>query len=139
MNNAWNKSIQNTPFMLNYEQNHDTPTVAFLRARNPKVNGFVGRWSVQLLRGKACLRVAQERQKAYADRKRQAAPEFQVGDHVLIKVSHFRLRKDLKAKLAPRYVGPYKVLKRIGIAGLAYCCTEKVCYVQEDVHNAHMA
>jgi hypothetical protein len=101
MNNAWNKSIQNTPFMLNYGQNPNMPTVAFLRTRNPKVNGFVGRWSAQLMRAKACLRVAQERQKAYADRKRQAAPEFQVGDHVLIKVLHFRLRKDLKAKLAP--------------------------------------
>jgi hypothetical protein len=72
------------------------------------------------MRAKACLRVAPNQQKAYVDRKRQAAPEFQVGDHVLIKVSHFLLRKDLKAKLAPRYVGPFKVLKRIGIAGLAY-------------------
>jgi hypothetical protein len=120
MNNAWNKSIQNTPFMLNYGQNPDTPTVAFLCARNPKDNGFVGRWSAQLLRAKACLRVAQERQKAYADRKRQAAPEFQVGDHVLSKISHFRLHKDLKAKLAPQYVGPFEVLERIGIAGLAH-------------------
>jgi hypothetical protein len=120
MNVVGNKSIQNTPFMLNYGQNPNTPTVASLRARNPKINGFVGRWSAQVMRAEACLRVAQERQKAYADRKHQAAPEFQVGDQVLTKVLHFRLRKELKAKLAPRYVGPFKVLERSGIAGLVY-------------------
>jgi hypothetical protein len=30
MNNAWNPSIQNTPFMLNYGGNPDTPIIVFL-------------------------------------------------------------------------------------------------------------
>ena len=42
MNNAWNSSIQNTPFMLNYGQNPDDPTIHFLRQRNKSVNAFVG-------------------------------------------------------------------------------------------------
>jgi hypothetical protein len=45
MNNSWNASIQNTPFMLNYGQNPDDPTIAWLRECNPAVNKFVGRWS----------------------------------------------------------------------------------------------
>ena len=41
MNNAWNSSIQNTPFMLNYGQNPDDPTIHFLRQRNKSVNAPV--------------------------------------------------------------------------------------------------
>jgi hypothetical protein len=48
MNNAWNTTIQNTPFMLNFGQNPDTPVIASLRSRNPTVNQFVGWWSEQL-------------------------------------------------------------------------------------------
>ena len=41
MNNSWNSSIQTTPFMLNYGQGPDDPTIAHLRQHNLKVNGFV--------------------------------------------------------------------------------------------------
>jgi hypothetical protein len=33
MNNVWDTSIQNTPFMLNYGQNPDTPFISELRSR----------------------------------------------------------------------------------------------------------
>ena len=120
MNNAWNESIQNTPFMLNYGQNPDTPTIAFLRSRNPAVNKFVGRWSEQLSRAKKCLDAAQQRQKAHADKRRRPAPEFKPGDKVLLSIKHFRLQSGIKAKLAPRFVGPFKVLEHIGPQGLSY-------------------
>jgi hypothetical protein len=35
---AWNQSIDNTLFMLNYDQNPDTPEVVALRSGNPAVN-----------------------------------------------------------------------------------------------------
>ena len=61
------------------------------------------------------LKVAQDGQKNQANFKR-TQKEFQVGEHVFIKV---KLKKSsLKlgscAKLAPRYCGPYKILSRIG-------------------------
>ena len=58
MNNSWNSSIQTTPFMLNYGQNPDDPTIAHLRQHNLKVNAFVGKWSEQLSKAKHCLAAA---------------------------------------------------------------------------------
>jgi hypothetical protein len=84
MNNAWSASIQTTPFMMNYGQTPDDPTVAHLRTKNPNVNKFVGRWSEHITRAKQCLQAAQSRQKAAADKKRRDAPEFQPGDEVLL-------------------------------------------------------
>ena len=43
--------------------------------------------------------------------------QFKVGDHVYLKVSSMRgvHHFGVPGKLAPRYVGPYKVLERCGI------------------------
>ena len=59
------------------------------------------------------LKAAQGRQKAYADKRRRPL-EFEVGDYVYLKVSPMRgvHRFGIHGKLAPRYVGPYKILKR---------------------------
>ncbi|KAD3640202.1 hypothetical protein E3N88_29425 [Mikania micrantha] len=61
------------------------------------------------------LLAARSRQKSYADKRRKPL-EFQVGDMVLLKVSPCKgvIRFGKKGKLAPRYVGPFKVLERIG-------------------------
>jgi len=61
------------------------------------------------------LRVAQTRQKSYADNRRRELV-FEEGDYVYLKVSPMRSVKsfNLKGKLAPRYVGPFKILKRRG-------------------------
>ncbi|GKF86058.1 hypothetical protein Tco_0253885, partial [Tanacetum coccineum] len=42
--------------------------------------------------------------------------EFQVEDKVMLKVSPWKgvVRFDKRGKLNPRYVGPFKVLKKIG-------------------------
>eukprot|EP00253_Pinus_taeda_P014227 PITA_14227 len=61
------------------------------------------------------LKVAQDRQKNFADRKRRFK-EYQVGDHVYIRIQAKRstLQWSGCAKLAPRYSGPFQVLARIG-------------------------
>lgn len=64
---------------------------------------------------KANLKQAQDRQKSYADTRRRDL-EFEVGDHVFLRVSPWKgiLRFGKKGKLSPRYVGPYEIIKRIG-------------------------
>ena len=68
---------------------------------------------VQLIRDR--LKTAQSRQKSYADVRRREL-EFQVDDWVFLKVSPMKgvMRFGKKGKLSPRYVDPYKILKRIG-------------------------
>ncbi|GJW60800.1 putative reverse transcriptase domain-containing protein [Tanacetum coccineum] len=61
------------------------------------------------------LKVAHDRQKSYADKRRKPL-EFSVGNHVLLKVSPWKgvVRFRKKGKLAPRFVGPFKITERIG-------------------------
>jgi hypothetical protein len=53
------------------------------------------------------LRVAQTRQKSYADNRRPL--EFEDGDHVYLKVSPLRgmRRFNVKGKLFPHFIGPF--------------------------------
>jgi hypothetical protein len=61
------------------------------------------------------LKVAQTRQNSYAD-KRRRDHSFQISDFVYLKVLSMRgtRRFKVKGKLAPRYVGPFKVIDRKG-------------------------
>ncbi|XP_038989917.1 uncharacterized protein LOC120113176 [Phoenix dactylifera] len=68
---------------------------------------------IQLIRER--LRIAQSRQKSYADNRRREL-EFQIGDHVFLRVSPTKgvMRFGIRGKLSPRYVGPFEILKRVG-------------------------
>jgi hypothetical protein len=60
-------------------------------------------------------KLAQSRQKSYANNRRREL-RFQVGDYVYLKVSPMRgLRRfKIRGKLAPRYIGPFKILEQRG-------------------------
>jgi hypothetical protein len=61
------------------------------------------------------LRVAQTRQKSYADNRRRPL-EFEEEDYVYLKVSPLRgmRRFKVKGKLSPRYIGPFLIFRRVG-------------------------
>ncbi|XP_010468691.1 PREDICTED: uncharacterized protein LOC104748796 [Camelina sativa] len=61
------------------------------------------------------MKEAQDRQKSYADKRRREL-EFQVGDMVYLKTVTYKGkdRVALNTKLTPRYMGPYRILERIG-------------------------
>ncbi|GJS03169.1 putative reverse transcriptase domain-containing protein [Tanacetum coccineum] len=61
------------------------------------------------------LQAARDRQRSYANIRRKPL-EFQVGDHVMLKVSPCKgvIRFGKRGKLNPRYIGPFKILERIG-------------------------
>ncbi|GJW23201.1 putative reverse transcriptase domain-containing protein [Tanacetum coccineum] len=61
------------------------------------------------------LKAARDCQKSYVGNMRKPL-EFQVGDHVMLKVSPWKgvVRFGKKGKLAPRFVGPFEILERIG-------------------------
>ena len=80
-------------------------------------------WGTDLLRNSlervTCIQekllAAQSRQKEYADRKVRDM-EFMEGEQVLLKVSPMKavMRFGKRGKLSPRYIGPFKVPKRVG-------------------------
>ncbi|GJZ77622.1 putative reverse transcriptase domain-containing protein [Tanacetum coccineum] len=69
----------------------------------------------RIIQIKQRIQTARDRQKSYADFKRKPM-EFQVGDKVMLKVSPWKgvVRFGKRGKLNPRYVGPFKVLKKVG-------------------------
>ncbi|XP_072150104.1 uncharacterized protein [Setaria viridis] len=63
------------------------------------------------------LRTAQSRKKSYDDTRRRELT-FEVGDYVYLKVPPIRgLRRfKVKGKLAPRYIGPFKLKKYLRVS-----------------------
>jgi hypothetical protein len=59
------------------------------------------------------LRVAQSRQKSYTDQRRREL-SFEIRDFVYLKMSPMRsLRRfKIRGKLAPRFIGPFKILEK---------------------------
>ena len=61
------------------------------------------------------LQTAQSRQKCWADTNRRPL-EFRTGDHVFLKISPTKgvICFGTRIKLSPRYIGPFKILDRVG-------------------------
>ncbi|KAL1208891.1 hypothetical protein V5N11_010568 [Cardamine amara subsp. amara] len=61
------------------------------------------------------MKESQDRQKSYADKHRRDL-EFAVGDLVYLKMITYKGKNPalMSSKLSPRYIGPYKILERIG-------------------------
>lgn len=62
------------------------------------------------------MRASQSRQKSYHDKRRKDI-EFQVGDHVFLRVNPITgVGRALKCrKLTPRFVGPFEIVEKVGI------------------------
>src|SRR5438128_10786125 len=58
------------------------------------------------------LKTAQSRQKSYSDKRRRPL-EFEVGSWAYLRVSPMKVvhRFGIKGKLAPRYIGPFRILR----------------------------
>nr|GFD48846.1 putative reverse transcriptase domain-containing protein [Tanacetum cinerariifolium] len=66
--------------------------------------------------------------------------EFQVGDKVMLKVSPWKgvVRFGKRWKLNPRYVGPFKVLERIGDVAYMLDLPEELSRVHNTFHVSNL-
>ncbi|GJY08289.1 putative reverse transcriptase domain-containing protein [Tanacetum coccineum] len=82
---------------------------------------------------------SRDRQRSYADKRRKPL-EFQVGDKVMLKVSpskgviHFGKR----GKLNPRYIGPFKILAKVGTVAYRLELPEQLSRVHSTFHVSNL-
>ncbi|KAK8949163.1 hypothetical protein KSP39_PZI006059 [Platanthera zijinensis] len=117
-NNSYQESLQMAPFEALYGRRCRTPLFWTEAGERPLLGPDAleeMEVSVKLTREK--LRVAQERYEKNVNRRRSDL-EFSVEDLVFLKVSPMvgvkRFGKN--RKLDPRYVGPFRILERIGVS-----------------------
>ena len=82
-----------------------------------------------------CLLTAQSQQKSYVDTRRRPL-EFEVGDHVFLKVMPKRgvIRFGKRGKLSPRYIRPFEVLERVGIVSYRFALPLSLSSVHDVFH-----
>nr|GFB18546.1 putative reverse transcriptase domain-containing protein [Tanacetum cinerariifolium] len=82
---------------------------------------------------------ARSRQKSYADLKRRLT-EFEVGDKVMLKVSSWRgvIRFGKCEKLSPRFIGPFKVIERIGPVSYKLELPDKLREIHDTFHVSNL-
>nr|GEW38650.1 putative reverse transcriptase domain-containing protein [Tanacetum cinerariifolium] len=85
------------------------------------------------------MQAARDRQKSYADLKRKPM-EFQAEDKVMLKVSPWKgvVHFGKRGKLNPRYVGPFKVLERVGDVAYKLDLLEELSRVYNTFHVSNL-
>ena len=120
MNNAKSSSTGETPFYLNTGTHPLTPNtmgISPIEGKIPTLDVIFQDMHMTLNRVKELLKAAQDRQKTYADLKRQPHT-FEKGDEVLLSTKNLHFQKGVK-KLHPKFIGPFRIEETIGREGNA--------------------
>ncbi|GJU62269.1 putative reverse transcriptase domain-containing protein [Tanacetum coccineum] len=119
-NNSYHTSIKAALFEALYGQKCRS-LICWAKVRDAQLTSpeIVHETTEKIIRIKKRIQAARDRQKSYAD-KRCKPLEFEVGDKVMLKVSPWKgvIRFGKWGKLNPRYIGPFKILAKVGT--LAY-------------------
>ncbi|GJV47521.1 putative reverse transcriptase domain-containing protein [Tanacetum coccineum] len=93
----------------------------------------------KIIQIRQCLQAARDRQRSYAN-VRQKPLEFQVGYRVMLKVSPRKgvIRFEKQGKLNPRYIGPFKILKRVGPVAYKLGLPEELSNVHSTFHVSNL-
>ncbi|GJZ83546.1 putative reverse transcriptase domain-containing protein [Tanacetum coccineum] len=85
------------------------------------------------------IQAARDRQKSLADRNRKPM-EFQVGDMVMLKVSPWKgvIRFGKRGKLNLRYIGPFKVLAKVGTVAYRLELPDQLSRVHSTFHVSNL-
>ncbi|GJY83572.1 putative reverse transcriptase domain-containing protein [Tanacetum coccineum] len=139
-NNSYHSSIRCAPFEALYGRKCRSP-VLWAEIGESSLIGpeLVQETTDKVVLIKEKLKAARDRQKSYADNRRKPL-EFEVGDQVLLKVSPWKgvMRFGKKGKLAPRYVGPFEILERIGPVAYRLRLPKELSEVHDIFHVSNL-
>ncbi|GJR29467.1 putative reverse transcriptase domain-containing protein [Tanacetum coccineum] len=139
-NNSYHASIKAAPFEALYGRKCRSP-VCWTEVGEAQILGpeLIQETTKKIIQIKQRMQAARDRQKSYADLKRKPM-EFQVGDKVMLKVSPWKgvVRFGKRGKLNPRYVGPFKVLEKVGEVAYKLELPEELSRVHNTFHVSNL-
>ncbi|GKA46031.1 putative reverse transcriptase domain-containing protein [Tanacetum coccineum] len=139
-NNSYHSSIRCAPFEELYGRKCRSPVLWAEIGESSLIRPeLVQETTDKVVLIKENFKTARDRQKSYADNRRKPL-EFDVGDRVLLKVSSWKgvVRFRKKGKLAPRYVGPFEILERIGPVAYRLGLPEELSGVHDTFHVSNL-
>ncbi|GJV30920.1 putative reverse transcriptase domain-containing protein [Tanacetum coccineum] len=85
------------------------------------------------------IQAERDRQKSYAD-KRHKPLEFQAEDKVMLKVLPWKgvIHFSKRGKLNPRYIGPFKILAKVGMVAYRLKLPEQISQVHSTFHVSNL-
>nr|GEW81524.1 putative reverse transcriptase domain-containing protein [Tanacetum cinerariifolium] len=139
-NNSYHASIKAAPFEAIYGRKCRSP-VCWTEVGEAQILGpkLIQEKIEKVIQIKQRMQASHDRQKSYADLKRKPI-EFQVGDKFMLKVSPWKgfVRFGKGGKLNPRYVGPFKVLERVGDVAYKLDLPEELSRVHNTFHVSNL-
>ncbi|GKD90849.1 putative reverse transcriptase domain-containing protein, partial [Tanacetum coccineum] len=139
-NNSYHASIKAAPFEALYDRKCRLP-ICWAEVGQVQLTGpeIVQETTEKVIQTKQRMQAARDRQKSYIDLKRKPM-EFQVGDRVMLKVSPWKgvVHFGKRGKLNPRYVGPFKVLEKVGSIAYKLELPQELSRVHNTFHVSNL-
>ncbi|GJY25622.1 putative reverse transcriptase domain-containing protein [Tanacetum coccineum] len=139
-NNSYHTSIKAAPFEALYGQKCQSP-ICWAEVGEAQLTGpeIIHETTEKIIQIKKRIQAAQDRQKSYANRRRKPL-EFEVGDKVMLKVSPWKgvIRFGKRGKLNPCYIGPFKILTKVGMLAYRLELPEQLSRVHSTFHVSNL-
>ncbi|GJW99704.1 putative reverse transcriptase domain-containing protein [Tanacetum coccineum] len=135
-NNSYHTSIKATLFKALYGRKCRSHICwAEVGESQLTVPEIIHEMTEKIVQIKSRIQATCDRQKSYADVRRKPL-EFQVGDKVMLKVSPWKgvIRFGKWGKLNPRYIGPFKIIAKVGTVAYRLELPERLSRVHSTFH-----
>ncbi|GJX47985.1 putative reverse transcriptase domain-containing protein [Tanacetum coccineum] len=139
-NNSYHTSIKAALFEALYGQKCRSP-VCWAKVGDAQLTGpeIIHETTKKIIQIKKRIQAARDRQKSYADRRRKPS-DFQAGDKVMLKVSPWKgvIRFSKQGKLNPCYIGPFKILAKVGTVAYRLELPEQLSQVHSTFYVSNL-
>ncbi|GJV42908.1 putative reverse transcriptase domain-containing protein [Tanacetum coccineum] len=139
-NNSYNFSVRCAPFEALYGRKCRSP-IMWAEVGEGQLIGpeLVQETTEKIAQIKDRLKATRDHQKSYANKRRKHL-EFSVCDYVLLKVSPWKgvIRFGKKKKLAPRFVGPFEIIEKVGYVAYRLDLHEELNGVHDTFHVSNL-
>ncbi|GKC27338.1 putative reverse transcriptase domain-containing protein [Tanacetum coccineum] len=139
-NNSYHASIKAAPYEALYGRKCRSP-VCWVEVGETQLTGpeMIQETTEKIVQIKQRIQAAQDRKKIYTNLKHKPM-EFEIGDRVMLKVSPWKgvVRFVKRGKLNPRYVGPFKVLAKVGDVAYRLELSQELNRVHSTFHVSNL-